>query len=309
MIKVVSIHHKEQKHPGIITLYEYLKYLIYNQKLKQIMHKITNNCDICNSAKYDRNPIKPKFRKTEIPTDKNQIIHADIYTNRKQHFLIFIDKFSKYATVYPIEHKNHTELIEKLKIYLNHKKPNKLVTDNDFKHINIKEFLNNQNIELHLTKPNSHTGNADVERLNNTITEKLRILDIEQKLPVRIQVIEAIKIYNNQFHSTIKTTPNKVEIGEICKEIIYKNIIDAQNKRLTKQNKNREAYEEVRKRGYIKNYKALRHKDQPKFRKYKLNNVHPVNIKRPLKFSDNSNDNLSDNVDTTSTNSTSSSED
>ena len=303
LIKIISIHHKEQKHPGIIALYEFLKYKIYNPKIKYTIHKITNNCSICNQAKYDRNPIKPKFKKTEIPTEKNQIIHVDIYTNKRHQFLIFIDKFSKFATAYPLEHKNYTELIEKFRIFFNHKKPNKIVADNDFKHINIKEFLNNENIELHLTKPNSHTGNADVERLNNTITEKLRILNLEQQSPIRIQILEAIKSHNNTYHSTIKTTPNNVEEGNIAKEKIYENIIASQNKRIDKLNKKREDYNEIRRKGYIKNYKVLRHKDQPKYRKYKLDNVHPTNIKRPLKFTEN-NDDTSDSVDNDSDNET-----
>lgn len=32
--KIIAVKHKELKHPGIIPLYEHLKYLIYNKKLK-----------------------------------------------------------------------------------------------------------------------------------------------------------------------------------------------------------------------------------------------------------------------------------
>lgn len=38
--------------------------------------------------------------------------------------------------------------------------------------------------------------------------------------------------------------------------------------------------------GYVKNYRALRHKNQPRYRKLKLENIHPINIKRPNKFVD-----------------------
>lgn len=293
LIKVLSLEHNKQKHPGIIALYENLKFRIYSKNLKITINKITNNCDICSRAKYDRNPIKPKFQKTELPTDKNQIIHIDTYVNRKQPFLIFIDKFTKFATAYPLENRTHVEIIEKLKIYFNHKKPIKLVADNEFKHVNIKEFLNQQNVELHLSKPNSHTGNSDVERLNNSLTEKLRILNVEQLNPIRNQMLEAINTYNNQYHNTIKCTPLKAE--EIPdKEVIYNNLEIAQRKRLEKHNKNREEYTENREQGYIKNYKSLRHKDEPKYRQYSLNNIHPINIKRQLKFTDNTDSNAID---------------
>lgn len=308
LIRILSIQHKEQKHPGIIALYENLKTKIYHKQLKLIINKITNNCDICNQGKYDRNPIKPKFKRTPIPSGKNEIIHVDTYVNKRQTFLVFIDKFSKFATAYPLEHKNHTEIIEKLKIYFNHKKPIKLIADNEFKNMYIKEFLDQEGIELHLVKPNSHTGNSDIERLNNTITEKLRTLNIEEYYPIRIQMLNAIKIYNNQYHSTIKSTPHEVEQNLVSSEKIYNNLIQSQTYRLEKHNKNRENYTENRRVGYIKNYKSLRHKDEPKYRKYNLTNIHPINIKRPLKFSDQNNDeilSMSDNPPSVQTNNSS----
>lgn len=108
-------------------------------------------------------------------------------------------------------------------------------------------------------------------------------------------MLEAIKVYNNQYHSTIKTNPQSVENNECDKEKIYQNILNAQKYRLEKHNKKRENYEEKRKVGFIRNYRANRHKDQPKYRKYKLENVHLTNIKRPLKFTENNDDNSDDN--------------
>ncbi|GBP07762.1 Retrovirus-related Pol polyprotein from transposon 17.6 [Eumeta japonica] len=49
------------------------------------------------------------------------------------------------------------------------------LADNEFKAARIKEFLSQEGIQLHITKPNSHTGNADIERLHNTLAEKFRI--------------------------------------------------------------------------------------------------------------------------------------
>lgn len=99
-----------------------------------------------------------------------------------------------------------------------------------------------------------------------------------------MQMLNAIKLYNNQFHSSIKTTPLEVEDGKIDEEAKYNTLVNAQRKRLKRFNKNREEYEEVREEGYIKNYESLRHKDAPKYRKYNLKNIHPTNIKRPLKI-------------------------
>lgn len=38
--------------------------------------------------------------------------------------------------------------------------------------------------------------------------------------------------------------------------------------------------------GILKNYKSLRHKNEPKYRQLNLKNIHITNIKRPYKFAD-----------------------
>lgn len=53
------------RHSG--TTYEGLKSKIYKLQLKEHIHRIINNCDICSGGKYDRNPIKNKFHLTETP--------------------------------------------------------------------------------------------------------------------------------------------------------------------------------------------------------------------------------------------------
>lgn len=175
-----------------------------------------------------------------MPTDKNQIVHTDIYTNTGKKFITFIDKFCKFATVYPIEHSNHTEIIEKFCIYFNHKKPQKIIADNGFKDINIKDFVREENIEIHLAKPHSHTGNSDIERLHNTLTEKIGILNLENPVSINIQALKAIRYYNTLFHSTTKYSPNECETNPTLKDKIYENLIKTQTKRLEQQNSSRE---------------------------------------------------------------------
>ena len=66
-----------------------------------------------------------------------------------------------------------------------------------------------------------------------------------------------------------------------------KNNLEAtKTKNINKLNKDREDYEERRSEGFIKTYKAVRHKKQPRYRKQKLKDIHPYNIQRPPKFSD-----------------------
>lgn len=287
-IKQISLYHvRESLHSGIQETFNQVKYKIYYPKLLELIQIVISQCDVCKAAKYDRNPIKPKFKFTETPTNINQIIHIDTYVFKKCNFLTTIDKFSKFGAVYYLTDRNHITLIEQLEDHFAKiGKPNKIIADNEFKAIQIKELLEKEEISLHLTKPNSHTGNSDVERFHNTLAEKLRILLLnDSTLTIKQAMQQAVRNYNERFHSTIKTSPQQVQTGKISLERVYENLKSTKKKRLIKLNTKREDYEERRTSGFIKNYKAVRHKHQPKYKKAKLDKIHITNVKRPLKFS------------------------
>lgn len=284
--EIERFHKYYTGHSGINENYQSLKQIIYFPKLQHYIQKYINNCDICNRCKYDRNPVKEKFKYTETPTDIRKIVHMDIYTNSKCNFLTFIDRFSKFATAFYLEDRNNQTIIEKMRLYKSQRGSfEKLITDNEFNSVNIKEYLRNENIEVHFVKPNSHTGNADVERFHNTLTEKIRIIYLENKdLSIKDKVSKAIEYYNNSYHSTIQDTPMNIEYGNCDKKIIHNNILKYKKHYITSVNQTRENFEETRNEGYIKNYKSLRHKNEPKYRKFNLSNVHSSNIKRKKKY-------------------------
>jgi len=130
--KNIHQYHKfETGHTGINENYDGLKKLIYYPNLKTLIQKYINNCDICSHVKYETNPVKEKFKLTEIPTDIKQIVHMDIYTNSKTNFLTFIDRFSKFTTAYYLEDRNNQTIIEKLRNYKSQRGHfKKLITDN-----------------------------------------------------------------------------------------------------------------------------------------------------------------------------------
>lgn len=110
------------------------------------------------------------------------------------------------------------------------------------------------------------------------------MLSIEYKtLSIKDKMSKAIELYNNSYHSVMKEKPINVEFGNCNKIKIYNNIISNKNKYINKRNRIRELYRDDRKQGYIKNYKALRHKEEPKFKLKNLENIHSSNVKRKTK--------------------------
>lgn len=175
--------------------------------------------------------------------------------------------------------------------------------DNEFKSEQMKRFLQQKEIEIHWTKPNNHTGNAEVERLHSTLIEKIQAIEDDISLEQKIQ--KAIGNYNDRYHTTIDMTPREANNLADTKTLMER-LNKKKLKYITKLNKKKENYIENRKEGFIKNYKRVRHKDEPYFRKHPLQNVHVSNIKRATKFAGNNNPNDDDNDSTRGTAGTSS---
>lgn len=83
------------------------------------IQKVINNCHICNTAKYERNPLKIPFKITETPNAPLEIVHMDIwfYTKGKP-YLTIIDKFTKHAQVILLSSRNWMDLKTALMQYI-----------------------------------------------------------------------------------------------------------------------------------------------------------------------------------------------
>lgn len=151
-----------------------MKHHIYNPELRTTNYKVINNFDYCTSAKYDRNPTKPKLEHTETPSTTIELNHVDTYVNNKKPFIIFIDQFSKFAIHIYLADRINQNITQKIREFLAIKGSiKKLVFDKDFNTVNVRNFLEEANIEYRATKHNSHTRNSGIERLNNTLSEKI----------------------------------------------------------------------------------------------------------------------------------------
>lgn len=202
--------------------------------------------------------------------------------------MTFIDKFSKHAVAIYLEDRNSSTIVEKLRQFFSTRsKPTKIITDNEFNSTNVKEFLRKKRINVHFTNPNSHTGNADTKRLHSTISEKFRTLESEKSiLSIQERVFKSIEWYNKSIHSLTREKPIDVVEGKVDKGKIEQIIKQAKQRIIDKRNEKRETYNRTDNEGYVKNYKTLRHKYEPRYRKLKLENIHPTNIKRKNKFSE-----------------------
>lgn len=286
-VEQVKLYHElETSHSGIEENFTGLKRYIFFPKLKNIVTTVVNNCAICRLNKYDRHPVKPKFKLTETPSDVNQIVHADLFFLNKLPFLSTIDKFSKRVTFTSIPNKNiesiHTALVQYIS---QHGKPIKFVMDNEFDQISINTLFNDLNIERHFTTPHSHTGNSPIERAHSSILDKIRCLKNGKQLSdlEKINIsYKAVFYYNNAIQNISKKKPFEIQEGRVDKKQLYETFKEHKEKKISQLNKNREDTEKPKDNDYVVN-PGRRDKILPKFKYKTTKRVHPVNIQRKRK--------------------------
>lgn len=312
-VEIIEKFHKITNHRGINENYEELKNEYYYPKLRDIIHKFINNCEVCNLAKYDRHPIKEKFKLTETPSFPNEIVHGDLFYCHNKVFLTTFDKFTKHLMASKLNDRNSITIIEALKIRFSlFGKPKKLVLDNEFDNLNMRELGRSENIEIYLTSPRSHTGNSDIERTHGTLNEHLRIFEVEKlKITPEEKVLKAVEYYNNTIHSTTQVRPtdflnNKVLDMEEIRDRVHNKKVGIINKI----NENRKEIEiKNQTETTVKNPKTERHKTEPRYIqiKTKMTNgkliddrkrkIHPSRIKRKFKFISDKNINNTSDID------------
>ena len=146
--------------------------------IRKELKEIISTCKICKEAKYSRHPIKQKIGETPIPSYPGQILHVDIYTTDKKHFLTCIDKFSKFSIVSLIASRSITDIKAPLLNALNFFHNTTTVVCDNEKSLNsetIKTLLRNHFGAKLFTIPAAHSiSNGQVERFHSNLTEIAR---------------------------------------------------------------------------------------------------------------------------------------
>lgn len=214
--------HRNNNHRGIDETTLHLKRHYYFPCMKQTISRIINDCDICHTMKYDRNPQKLKFQLPEIPALPLDIVHIDLYFINNKTMLTIIDKFSKFAAAYTISSRDSINITKQIKTFIcNFGTPRKIICDQgaEFNSILFKDFCKQFSIDLHFTSFQQSSSNSTVERLHSTLTETYRIIykvRKDQKLECEHDEVmaETLITYNNAIHSATKLTPYELFTGK-----------------------------------------------------------------------------------------------
>lgn len=162
-------------------------------KLTRLVNEAVANCKVCNRAKYDRHPQKQVIGETPIPSQVGEILHIDIFSTVKKHFLTCIDKFSKFAIVQPIASRTIVDIEPPILQLMNFFPSAKTIYCDNEPSLNsgtIMSLLNNRfNVQIANAPPLHSTSNGQVERFHSTLAEIARCLKIEKHLNDTVELI------------------------------------------------------------------------------------------------------------------------
>ncbi|UYV72156.1 hypothetical protein LAZ67_9001979 [Cordylochernes scorpioides] len=220
--------HTQYNHPGISQMSRLISTQYYWQGMSKDIKQKVKTCSTCQLTKR---PVGPTYGELSQPPEAKEpfdLLSLDTiagfakYGNTKIYLHVVVDHFSRYAWTFPSKSTSIITYQQVLKRVLQDGSPKRLLTDRApaFTSPKFRSFLLNRNIHPLLTTSNNPQANGLCERLNATLTGKLRLLHLENPKIAWTKLVKRVTIiYNKTPHSTTGFPPIYLMFGILPPEI------------------------------------------------------------------------------------------
>ncbi|UYV68027.1 hypothetical protein LAZ67_5002857, partial [Cordylochernes scorpioides] len=220
--------HAHYNHPGISQMSRLISTQYYWQGMSKDIKQKVKTCPTCQLTKR---PLGPTYGELSQPPEAKEpfdLLSLDTiagfakYGNTKIYLHVVVDHFSRYAWTFPSKSTSITTYQQVLKRVLQDGSPKRLLMDRApaFTSPKFSSFLLNRNIHPLLTTSNNPQANGLCERLNATLTGKLRLLHLENPKIAWTKLVKRVTvIYNKTPHSTTGFPPIYLMFGILPPEL------------------------------------------------------------------------------------------
>ncbi|UYV65154.1 hypothetical protein LAZ67_3003351 [Cordylochernes scorpioides] len=220
--------HTQYNHPGISQMSRIISTQYYWQGMSKDIKQKVKTCPTCQLTKR---PVGPTYGELSQPPESKEpfdLLSLDTiagfakYGNTKIYLHVVVDHFSRYAWAFPSKSTSTTTYQQVLKRVFQDGSPKRLLTDRApaFTSPKFRSFLLNRNIYPLITTSNNPQANGLCERLNATLTGKLRLLHLENPKVAWTKLVKKVTlIYNKTPHSTTGFPPIYLMFGILPPEI------------------------------------------------------------------------------------------
>ncbi|UYV61453.1 hypothetical protein LAZ67_1004907 [Cordylochernes scorpioides] len=216
--------HTQYNHPGISQMSRIISTQYYWQGMSKDIKQKVKTCPTCQLTKR---PVGPTYGELSQPPESKEpfdLLSLDTiagfakYGNTKVYLHVVVDHFSRYAWAFPSKSTSTTTYQQVLKRVFQDGSPKRLLTDRApaFTSPKFRSFLLNRNIHPLITTSNNPQANGLCERLNATLTGKLRLLHLENPKVAWTKLVKKIvelPIYSRYaiIHDVCVTTESRID--------------------------------------------------------------------------------------------------
>ncbi|UYV84627.1 K02A2.6-like, partial [Cordylochernes scorpioides] len=202
--------HLEYNHPGVSQMIRLISTQYTWCGMTKSIVKYNRSCPTCQLIKKPKGPLYGGLERPPIALQPYDMLSIDTisafskYGNSKSYLHVIVDHLSRYTWTFPSKSTNIITYIQCLKKVLQCGRPKRLLSDRApaFTSPKFRRFLIKNGIQPLLTTANNPQANGLCERLNATLTGRLRLLNLENP---GTSWTKLIKIVTNKYNDTPHT--------------------------------------------------------------------------------------------------------
>ncbi|UYV81732.1 hypothetical protein LAZ67_20002148, partial [Cordylochernes scorpioides] len=208
--------HEWYNHPGITQLTRLITSQYYWDGMTKDINNSVRKCKICQIVKPPKGPTYGEMGTLPLAKEPYELMSMDTvagfnkYGGNRAYLHVICDHMSRYCWTFPSKSTSILTYIQILKRVFQEGIPKNLLTDRApaFTSAQFRRFLISQGIKPLYTTANHPQSNGLSERLNATITGKLKILHLEHPKQTWTKQIERVtRIYNLTPHTVTGFPP------------------------------------------------------------------------------------------------------
>ncbi|UYV64907.1 hypothetical protein LAZ67_3002366, partial [Cordylochernes scorpioides] len=214
--------HRDFNHPGISQMTRLIAAQYYWDGMTNDIRTHVRTCSVCQLVKPPKGPIYGELGQLPPAVLPYELVSLDTisgfakYGNSQTFLHVVVDHATRYAWAFPSRSTSILTYTQVIKKVMQFGSPKRLLTDRApaFTSPKFRRFLIRHNIGQLLTTSNNPQANGLSERLNATITGKLKLLRLQQPKTAWTKLLpQVLQAYNHTPHSVTGFPPSYLLLG------------------------------------------------------------------------------------------------
>ncbi|UYV78539.1 hypothetical protein LAZ67_16001936 [Cordylochernes scorpioides] len=214
--------HRDFNHPGISQMTRLIAAQYYWDGMTNDIRTHVRTCSVCQLVEPPKGPFYGELGQLPPAVLPYELVSLDTisgfakYGNSQTFLHVVVDHATRYAWAFPSRSTSILTYTQVIKKVMQFGSPKRLLTDRApaFTSPKFRRFLIRHNIGQLLTTSNNPQANGLSERLNATITGKLKLLRLQQPKTAWTKLLpQVLQAYNHTPHSVTGFPPSYLLLG------------------------------------------------------------------------------------------------